>query len=384
MVDVVVAGAGPAGAVTALCLARAGVRVLLVDRARFPRNKLCGDTLNPGAMAVLRSLGLAGPVESRGVTLAGMTVTGPGGVGVEATYAGGLRGYAIRRRDLDAHLVEAAAAAGAQVEFGARVRAPIVDAHEGRARVRGVELAARNRRMRLPARITVAADGRRSTLAFGLSLARHPVRPRRWAIGTCVEGLAGMRARGEMHIRPGHYLGLAPLPDGTTNVCLVTADRSALANPGAALEAALRGDRLLRDRATGVRHVSALTTLGPLAVDVAACGVDGLVAAGDAAGFVDPMTGDGMRLAVHGACLAAAAVLAEFEGSDVPAWRRLAEARRAAFARKLRVNRALRQMVAVKTVVRAGALGARVAPGVLRRLVAFSGDEAFAARWRLP
>ena len=58
-VDVLIAGAGPAGTIAATILARAGTRVMVVDRARFPRDKLCGDTLNPGALAVLQRLGLA-------------------------------------------------------------------------------------------------------------------------------------------------------------------------------------------------------------------------------------------------------------------------------------------------------------------------------------
>ena len=53
---------GPAGSIAALVLARAGVRVRLVDRARFPRDKLCGDTLNPGTLSILDRLGIAGPV----------------------------------------------------------------------------------------------------------------------------------------------------------------------------------------------------------------------------------------------------------------------------------------------------------------------------------
>ena len=57
MLDVLIAGAGPAGAMAATVLARAGVRVLVLDRARFPRDKLCGDTLNPGALAILSRVG---------------------------------------------------------------------------------------------------------------------------------------------------------------------------------------------------------------------------------------------------------------------------------------------------------------------------------------
>ena len=66
MIDVLVIGAGPAGAIAALTAARGGARVTLVDRERFPRDKLCGDTVNPGALAILRRLGVAAEVEAAG------------------------------------------------------------------------------------------------------------------------------------------------------------------------------------------------------------------------------------------------------------------------------------------------------------------------------
>ena len=62
MLDVLVVGAGPAGAIAALVLARAGARVRLVDRATFPRDKLCGDTVNPGTLARFTQLGLGSDI----------------------------------------------------------------------------------------------------------------------------------------------------------------------------------------------------------------------------------------------------------------------------------------------------------------------------------
>ena len=82
MIDVLIVGAGPAGAVAATVLARAGARVRIVDRARFPRDKLCGDTVNPGTIALLRGLGMGDRVEARGLPIEGMLITGADGVTV--------------------------------------------------------------------------------------------------------------------------------------------------------------------------------------------------------------------------------------------------------------------------------------------------------------
>ena len=97
-------------------------------------------------------------------------------------------------------------------------------------------------------------------------------------------------------MRRGRYIGVAPVPGGVTNVCLVRPSHpgdSDLRDPAALLTRELTSDPLLRDRFTGARPIAPPVVLGPLAVDVQLAAIDGLLLAGDAAGFIDPMTGDG-------------------------------------------------------------------------------------------
>jgi flavin-dependent dehydrogenase len=109
-------------------------------------------------------------------------------------------------------------------------------------------------------------------------------------------------------------------------------------------------------------------------VDATGAPIDGLLLAGDAAGFVDPMTGDGLRFAIRGGELAAAAALEALEHGWTGVHAAYAAARTGAFASKWRFNRALRAIVASPASVSAGARAARLVPMALRGIVARAGD----------
>lgn len=379
MLDVLVAGAGPAGAIASLVLARAGARVVMIDRDTFPRDKLCGDTLNPGAVALLASIGLTGGPLAAAWPLSGMLVTGPRAA-IEGRYPAGIHGLAITRSALDAWLVEQATRAGARLETGLVVRAPLLEGIGTKPVVRGLQLARRGdaaSTIRMPATVTIGADGRRSVVARALGLTRHPERPRRWAYGTYATNVAGTSDVGEMHIRRGFYFGIAPLGDGRCNVCVVTAARPSAASPLEVIRRVIAGDALLTKRLCDAALDPKVRVLGPLAVDATACGADGLLLAGDAAGFVDPMTGDGLHLAMRGAVLAAEEALRVLsDGRFAVAPERLRRAREEMFGRKLRFNRFLRSLVGSPAAIRVAASGARVVPGLVRRAVAYAGDAA--------
>src|SRR5262249_58463072 len=138
---------------------------------------------------------------------------------------------------------------------------------------------------------------------------------------------------------------IAPVTDTLSNVCVVTGSRPEGRTPIDVIRRAIAADAKLAARFESVSFESRVSVLGPLAVEARAAGVAGLLLAGDAAGFVDPMTGDGLHLAMRGAALAADEILYVLEhGDPTGAPGRLAQARDRMLGSKLRFNRAVRRL----------------------------------------
>ena len=372
VIDILIAGAGPAGSIAATVLARAGARVLVLDRARFPRPKLCGDTLNPGALAVLQRLGL-GCAAAASIPLAGMIVTGDDGTRVVGKYEG-VSGRAISRSEFDAALMMAAAGAGARIEQGVLVQGPVIDTSGDQPIVTGLKITGRQGKcLTIRARMVIAADGRYSRVARALGLSRAASWPRRWAMGAYFENVGGLTQFGEMHVRRTHYMGVAALAKGLTNACVVTPNLGGR-HPADILMTTLTGDAQLRERFAGARMVTAPICLGPLAIDASAAGARGLLLAGDAAGFVDPITGDGLRFAIRGAELAAREALDALENGSDRAHVRLRASRHREFAAKWRFNRTMRWIVTYPAAVRAAEYGVSMIPRLLQEAIRYAGD----------
>jgi flavin-dependent dehydrogenase len=304
---------------------------------------------------------------------------------VSADYPGTLCGAAISRKDLDLLLVAAATAAGASLDQEVRVREPLWSTHD-RSVVAGVRATYGQREESIRAAVVIAADGRASRLGTAAGVSHLARAPRRWAFGAYFTGVTGQTRRGEMHVRRGGYIGVAPLPCAVTNVCVVRSAAwlaargygDARRHPERIVADAVAGDPLLRDRFARARQVSGVTTLGPLAIDADAVGCPGMLLAGDAAGFIDPMTGDGLRFAIRGGVLAAHAALQELETGN-PAYRLLAQARAREFGGKWRINRSLRALVGWPAGVTLAARVARLWDAPVRYLVGVAGDVAIAA-----
>jgi flavin-dependent dehydrogenase len=376
MLDVIVAGAGPAGSVAALVLARAGVRVLVVDRDAMPRDRLCGDLLNPGAVTLLQSLGLNPAARPGARQIPVMRVSGPFG-SVDADYAP-THGVSLPRRDLDAWLLDEAMQAGARVHAGDIVRRPLID-DSGDPRVRGVVLRSRasQTETRMPANVVIAADGRRSTLARQLGLQTPASKSPRWAFGAHVSGVGSMTDASEIHVRHGWCLGLTPLRGGTVCLWVTLPWRPEGRSPQDVIRRVFARDRELLARLDLVRFENGVSVAGPLVAGARAPGVPGLLLAGDAAGSVDPSTTDGLSLAIEGGHLAALEAMQTLEdGAFGIAVGRLADARHRALGRKLQFDRWVRRCVTTRAAVDAASMGARVFPGAFRVAIRYAGGLA--------
>ncbi len=374
--DVVIAGAGPAGAFAAWLLARRGARVTVVERCRFPRPKLCGDTINPGALALLGHFLPVDELMALGWPLDGMVLTGPGNARIHGHYGNGLRGLGVTREKLDAWLMERAVAAGARFRDETTVVGPLIGAGDA---VTGVMVRTRAGIESLPARMTLAADGRQSRLARHVGGARLASRPRRWAIGQYFEDVDGLTGAGEMHVREGGYIGVAPTGDGLANVCLVAppeTDRADWAAPARMLTTRLSNDPWLASRFARARAVGRPHVLGPLAIETSHPGGPGLLLAGDAAGFIDPMTGDGVHLALQGAEEAGRVVAAVLDGelTSAEAHHVYARALHRRVTRKRQFDWMLREFVSSPGAIRTAAAAARIWPAPLQVLIRYAGD----------
>jgi len=381
--DVAVVGGGPAGSTLALRLGRAGLRTVLLERKRFPRFKPCGEFMSPECLPVLAELGVADDLAQLGANrVHGMRLHGYARCAAgRFTDVGSVRapfpyGWSLRRERFDQVLLRAAAATpGVEVRETARVSGLLRDA---RGTVAGVRVAGSDGEREIAARLVVGADGLRSSVARELGVQRRVPWLDKIALTTRYLGVP-RQDLAQVHFFPGGYFAASTVDEDVFTLNLVV-DRTAVRDHGGDWDAFLT-DHLARAPGLAAclrdaHRIDRVRGCGPLAMTTTTQVAAGAVLLGDACGYVDPVTGEGIFFALRGAQLLAPVIVeALARGTGYASTLRpYLAARHREFGPRLGLARLLQRGLRHPRVVERTLALLAARPGLADLLVAVTGD----------
>lgn len=315
--DAIVVGAGPAGCSCASFLSGSGHKVLLLDKASFPRDKTCGDGISGKSVAMLAELGLTERVEAQPHTrITGVTFSSPGGACVDIPTSKGdgsiEYGYGMRRELMDDVLFQDARKRAAKTVQGFTVTDLLKDGDD----VVGVKGTAGAASREFHAKVVVGADGANGIVASKLGVGAAGPEHTCSAIRCYYAGVGGMTGSIELHffdeVIPG-YFWIFPAGEGMANVGvgMVTEDLKRLrVSLKDAMFDAIANNPMIKDRFAGAEMVPGTLKGWSLPFGSKRCKSygNGWLLVGDAASLVDPFSGEGIGNALYSGKLAADAI----------------------------------------------------------------------------
>lgn len=348
--DVAIVGAGPAGSAAAMALARRGYSVALLDKNTFPREKLCGDFINPSNWPMLEELGVKQQLLAQDhEKIRAFRISAPCGAlaeaGLPSLDGAPIYGLGLRRYFFDRILLQQAQAQGVVTLTGCAVKALHRHAEGWRIGYAHGESAAE-----LSARLAIGADGRNSWVAHHLGLTHGKVSDgSHVGFQLRLKYAESLRGKVEIHLFRGGYAGVLGLGDGTINLGFAAERRLLGGRDGMAalLETHLPGNPYLREILRSSEPMGALRSTYPVYFPPRRAVADGALLIGDAARVNEPVSGEGIYFALRSAALAAAAVDHGFSLGDLSARGLFQYERgcRGEFRRRRMLNRAMRFMM---------------------------------------
>ncbi len=375
--DVVIVGAGPAGSSLAARLGARGWSVLLLDSAHFPRDKMCGEYLGAGCLPLLGELGAMEEVLRHGHHIRFIVGQSPGGRMFRADYPRAVFGLSLSRRVLDGILLERARLTkGVQVREGFRVEGVIL-AGRSACGVRGRQMGGAEETP--SGRLIIGADGRNSIVARGLHAFRWHTSHRKLALGVHYEGVEGSTECAEIYAGRSFYGILNHQRNGSANVSIVVKQAEIGQWKGRLDEwfhFLLLGLPGLKERLATAKPVERVRALGPLAHYATRVSMDGALLVGDAAGFYDPFTGEGVYMALEGARLAAEVADSALRANDTSRsfLRRYDQVRASSLAARYRVQTAIQAILSRPWLADAVTKQLHTRPRLADRLLEVIGD----------
>ena len=345
--DVAIIGAGPAGSSAAISLARLGYSVALLDKEQFPREKLCGDFINPSNWPILRALGVEREILARAhQTVTGFRITSVAGDEAEAPLAM-TEPFALglSRRTLDYVLVKKAQGENVTLLQNCRIKR-LWRAGDGWT----LEFDDAGTLETLRARVLIGADGRHSWTAHNLGLARSAeMRGRAVAFQLRLQCRGAFGDRVEIHLFPGGYAGLLGLGDNIINLCLaVDKERLPDDQPFARLlESRLPLNPHLKTILGRSESAGELRSTYPVYFSPRRSYGDNILLVGDAARVNEPVSGEGIYFALRSGLLAAETIDGAFRAGDFSfeRLRRYEAACRREFRLRRGVNALIRMLI---------------------------------------